>query len=91
MPTVTVIKVTEAWPPDIDGNTPLSTVDLTVDAKYVRMGYLTAELTSAADVQAKLTADTSVITSAGKQQNNAFTEPSEGTDRPDLVPAPFVV
>lgn len=91
MATVHVTKVTEGWPEMPDFLPQLTTIDLAIDGKYVRMGYYSSEITSASDTQTKLTADASIITDADKQHDAAFPAPIGGTDKPDYIPDDFDV
>jgi len=90
MATVHVTAVTEGWPVQLDGSA-LTTIDMTVGGKYVRMGYHTEDITSSADVEAKLTADADTLNDAEKQHEGAFPAPTGGTDKPDYVPDDFDV
>lgn len=91
MATVHVTKVTEGWPAMPPFLPQLTTIDMTINGKYVRMGYSSSEITSSSDVQTKLTADTAVITNADKQHDDAYPAPSGGTDKPDYIPDDFDV
>jgi len=93
MATVHVTKVTEGWPqgnPE-EGDPNLTTIDCTVDGKYVRMGYLQSAITSSSDVENKLTNDASILKDASKQHDDPFPDPSGGADRPDWIPADFTI
>lgn len=90
MATVHVIRVTQGWPVELEGMPEICTVDVTIDVtKYVRMGYLTSELTSSTDTHDKLVADASILLDPNKQADSDFPFPIGGTDRPDLVPEDF--
>ena len=91
MSTIIVNAVTEGWPVTLDGIDDLCTIDITIDGKYVRMGYPIKDIVDSATVRSKLTEDIAIIKRDRKQQNTAFPFPVGGMDRPDLVPADFVV
>jgi len=92
MATVHVNKVTEGWPcADPEGDEALTTIDVTVDGKYVRMGYHENDIASASDVEQKLTNDSSILLNADKQKETPFPDPPGGTDRPEWVPDDFTI
>lgn len=91
MASIHVIRVTQGWPEMIEGLAELCTVDVTVDGLYVRVGYHTTDLTDAAALKVKLEADSVALLDPEKQSATKFPFPTGGTDRPDLVPADFII
>lgn len=91
MATVHGIAITNGWPPpDPEGSDRnLTTIDITVDGKYVRIGDLTSLFTDSSAVQTYLEDNSDILLDVQKQQDNPFPLPTSGTDRPDLIPADF--
>lgn len=91
MATVHGLNVTIGWPESAEDDPVWGTIDVTVDGKYVRMQYDAGTLADAAAVQTKLTADAAALLNPAKQKDEPFPVPTEGTDRPDLVPSDFAI
>lgn len=92
MALVHVDKVVFGWPEiTFEGDPERATIDVTVDGKWVRMGYLADDLPNAAVVQSKLETDSAILLDAEKQHDTEgeLGATPEGTAGP--VPADFSI
>ncbi len=95
MSAIQVIKIIENYPEAPYGEDypetfeRLTTVDILIDGKYVRMGYRASEIRNATDIKTLLIRDAEIIKSAYKQEESAFIMPAGKTERPTLIPADF--